>query len=337
MSDSDVTVLCCPACASNRASILASVPPKAKCADCSTTYVIPTIPDPAFEASEKRRRKTRTAAPGVRHRRDNGPIEFQVSAVPPPTPEQLGTTTALTHTLISGGPDDMRKAVHQAAKLSKKFGEEFEAKWLLPTEWLYKLGARNRARARYALVWRPRFLAVLALSRSIILACRSAKVSRPTVDAHRKQDPDFEAQCLAAEEHAVELLHDVAFRRALEGDCEPIFWQGIQVGHVRKYDGRLQIEMLRAHKPTKFKTPGSQAPLVAGDNNQVMIMTPERQDELIRLRREQLEAMRPPKELKASNEAFSDSGFLAKQREEEVAAQEKRAIVDSGNSSAGVQ
>ena len=42
-----------------------------------------------------------------------------------------------------------------------------------------------------------------------------------------------------------------------------------------------------------FKTPGSsqQAPLIAGDNNQVMIMTPERQDELIRIRRETLEAM----------------------------------------------
>jgi hypothetical protein len=98
-------------------------------------------------------------------------------------------------------------------------------------------------------------------------------------------------------------------RRAIEGDCEPIFWQGIQVGHVKKFDGRLQIEMLRAHLPAKFKTPGSQAPWVAGDNNKVMIMTAERQDELIRLRREQLEAMRP-KMVKdtAPNGAMSDSG-----------------------------
>jgi hypothetical protein len=40
-----------------------------------------------------------------------------------------------------------------------------------------------------------------------------------------------------------------------------------------------------------------------------MIMTAERQDELIRLRREALEAMNPPKQLSAPNGALnSDSG-----------------------------
>ena len=57
------------------------------------------------------------------------------------------------------------------------------------------------------------------------------------------------------------------------------------------------------------------APLVSGDNNTVMIMTPERQDELIRLRREQLEAMKPKPNF-ASNEAR---------------------LLDSGNSPAAVQ
>jgi hypothetical protein len=305
MSDFDVTILCCPACASNRAGILASVPPKARCADCGYIYDIATLPDPARGKEHKKRK----AAPGVRHRRDNGPVEFEVAVVPPPTPQQLGTTTALTHTLISGGPDQLIKAVHEAAKLSKKFGEEIEAKWCLPTAWLYKHGARYRARARYAMTWRPRFLAVLALSRSQILACRAAKVSRPTVDNHRKNDPDFEAQCLAAEEHAVELLHDVAFRRALEGDTEPIFWQGIQVGHVRKFDGRLQVEMLRAHMSKKFKTPGSGQPLIAGDNNQVLVMDADTIRKIQAARREALEAMNPPKQISASNEALnSDSG-----------------------------
>ena len=32
--------------------------------------------------------------------------------------------------------------------------------------------------------------------------------------------------------------------------------QGELVGHIRKYDTRVQIEMLRAHIPDKFKTPG---------------------------------------------------------------------------------
>jgi hypothetical protein len=49
--------------------------------------------------------------------------------------------------------------------------------------------------------------------------------------------------------------------------------------------------------------------LVAGDNNRVMIMTAERQDELIRLRREALEAMNPrPVKVIAPNGAMVDSG-----------------------------
>jgi hypothetical protein len=70
----------------------------------------------------------------------------------------------------------------------------------------------------------------------------------------------------------------------------------------------LRIELLRAHLPSRFKTPGQQAPLVAGDNNQVIVIDAAKRAELVALRREALEAMNPPKELKASNEAFSDSG-----------------------------
>ena len=217
-----------------------------------------------------------------------------------------------------------------------------EARWSLPTEWLYKLALTHRARAQYALAWRPRFLAVVALSRSIVLACRAAKVSRPTVNLHRRNDPDFDAQVIAAQEHAVELLHDVAFRRALEGDCEPIFWQGIQVGHVRKFDGRLQVEMLRAHMPSKFKTPGSGQPLVSGNNNQVLIITPEQRDELVRQRQEALEAMNPKRlpEVIASNEAMVDSSIDRENEQHDIARQ--NALADaasnrSGNSSGALQ
>jgi hypothetical protein len=157
---------------------------------------------------------------------------------------------------------------------------------------LQQLTLTNRARARYALRWRPRFLATLALSMSQISACRAARVAYNTVKAHRLADPDFAAQCLAAEEHAVELLHDVSMRSALEGDCEPVFWQGIQVGHIRKFDNRLRIEMLRAHMPDKFKTPGSKA-LVGGNVGNLIICGPEQLATIQAARREALEAMNP--------------------------------------------
>lgn len=36
-------------------------------------------------------------------------------------------------------------------------------------------------------------------------------------------------------------------------------WQGVVVDHIRKFDSRLQIELLRAHMPNTFKTPGQGA------------------------------------------------------------------------------
>ena len=76
------------------------------------------------------------AAPGVRHRRDNGPIEYQVQPVPPPRPEQLGQLTLHTETIIEDGPDALAAAHREAARLSVKFGEQFETQWCLMTNWL---------------------------------------------------------------------------------------------------------------------------------------------------------------------------------------------------------
>ncbi len=89
------------------------------------------------------------------------------------------------------------------------------------------------------------------MSGSKVMACRNARVGHSTVDYHLKNDPDFAAQAEAAKLHAIELLFTRAMQRAVEGDCEPVYWQGIKVGHVRKFDSRLQIEMLRALMPDR--------------------------------------------------------------------------------------
>src|SRR5438876_1533328 len=85
MSDADCTILDCPQCHSKRAGIIASVPPKAKCLDCRVVYEIRTIaptdsdyinPLKLGRSKDKQKRKAR---PGVRHRRDNGPLELEVT------------------------------------------------------------------------------------------------------------------------------------------------------------------------------------------------------------------------------------------------------------------
>ena len=114
---------------------------------------------------------------------------------------------------------------------------------------LESVSSRARAREMHPCM-EPRFLATVAMH-SVIAGERNAKVSPQTIALHRREDPNFETQVVAALAHAIELLHDVTMRSAIEGDCEPVFWQGIQIGHVHKFDNRLRIEMLRAHMPPR--------------------------------------------------------------------------------------
>lgn len=106
-----------------------------------------------------------------------------------------------------------------------------------------------RACARYALVWRPKFLAGLSLTNSPTLAARFARTTKQTVYNHKKWDSEIAEQWQEAVDHAVELLHARCFQRALEGDCEPVFYMGVRVRYVRKFDGRLHIELLRDPSP----------------------------------------------------------------------------------------
>jgi hypothetical protein len=292
----------CPECSSRKAAIITGGK-KAKCADCQHVYKIEPIPDP--EEPMPKARKKRTAAPGVRHRRDNGPKELDVKPVPPPPPDQLGTLHLHTESIIEAGPKALLHAHHRASKLSAQFGEKFKDEWRLKTKWLsdleasredisadpkYGMTARNRARAQYAMRWRPTFLAVVALSHSTELGACAAKVSKNTVVAQRREDPEFDSQVIAAQDHCIELLHAVTMRSALEGEIEPVYWQGIQVGHIKKFDNRLRIEMLRAHMPKTFKTPGSKVAIATGEgSNNMFICGPEEREELIKLRREALE------------------------------------------------
>ena len=177
------------------------------------------------------------------------------------------------------------------------------------TPYLQQLKATHRARARAATRWRPRFLKALRMSCNWTDSLKAAHVSYNTVKLHERNDPDFAAQLKEAEEEGAQLLHGVCFKAALEGNLEPVYWQGKIVGHIRKYDSRMQIELLRAHMPHLFKTPGSRAPVISGDsNNKGMIMDEETLTQIQAARQEALEAMKPKEIREAPNGASADSG-----------------------------
>jgi len=121
---------------------------------------------------------------------------------------------------------------------------------------------------------------------SKVMACRAARVGHSTADYHLKNDPDFAAQAEAAKAHTIELLHTRCFQRALEGDIEPVYYMGRPVGYIREFSDKLQIEMLRAWRADRFKTPGTQVNLAAkGD---VFLLTEEQRAELKAINRQWL-------------------------------------------------
>ncbi len=205
-----------------------------------------------------------------------------------PDPAQLGLTTTLLDKALAAGPIGIRKAQSVAIKFARKFQTETEDHFKKRTKFLQTWFDSNdpnaRARARYALVWRPKFLAGLSLTNSPTLAARFSRITKQTVYNHRKWDSEFAAQWQEAVEHAVELLHSRCFQRALEGDCEPVLYMGKPVGYVRRFDSRLQIELLRAYKPERFKAPGTQVNV--GVKSDVFVLTEEQRHELIRINRE---------------------------------------------------
>jgi hypothetical protein len=150
----------------------------------------------------------------------------------------------------------------------------------------------SRAAALDALRWRPRFLAHYAIANNLTLAARMAGVGRVTVHNHRHRDTQFAELVAAAKEEALDLLEAVTWKRSVEGDIEPVFYMGVPVAYIRKYDSKLQVELLRAHRPATYKTPGVN--LNIGAKGDVFVLTEEQRHILMDYKRRELLASPPP-------------------------------------------
>jgi hypothetical protein len=287
------SIVQCPECSSYNAAVLdISVPNvRCRCTDCGNVYSVrvrevtnddddngSTDEDDEAEDFTLRRRKAKADS------------RAQIAPTASPDPAQLGLTTVLVDKTLADGPAGLRKAQRVALKFARQFQQETEDQFKKRTnflnQWFDSIDPNARMRARYALVWRPKFLAGLSLTNSPTLAARFARTTKQTAYNHRKWDSEFAQQWEDAVENAVDLLHARAFQRALEGDCEPVFYMGLIIGYVRKYDSKLQIEMLRAYKPDTFKTAGVQVNIAAkGD---LFVLTEEQRLELQRVNRDWL-------------------------------------------------
>jgi Bacteriophage Sf6, terminase small subunit-like len=100
---------------------------------------------------------------------------------------------------------------------------------------------------------RALFLGALTEGVSVTAACDRAVITRRTVYDWRDADPEFAKAWDEAIEAGTDRLEDEAVRRAYEGIDDPVFYQGVKCGVVRKYSDTLLIFMLKARRPEKFK------------------------------------------------------------------------------------
>src|SRR6266404_4480813 len=146
------------------------------------------------------------------------------------------------------------------------------------------------------------------MTHNVALSCRHAKVSRNCVYEHAAKDPEFAQFWKDAEEHAMDMLHARVFQRSIEGDLEPVYYMGVPTGYIRKFSDKLQIEMLRAYRPDRFKTPG-QAPINIDTGSKILVLDEATRMRLIEKRRQALALMPGPDEDNNAKhlESFSDA------------------------------
>lgn len=99
---------------------------------------------------------------------------------------------------------------------------------------------------------RTAFLGALANTGNVTRAAQAAGMERTYMYVLRREDPEFAKDWDDAIPIGAAALEDEAVRRASEGWDEPVFYQGTQIGLVRKFSDTLLIFLLKARDP-KFR------------------------------------------------------------------------------------
>lgn len=100
---------------------------------------------------------------------------------------------------------------------------------------------------------RAAFLDALARTGNVSESATLAGIGRSAAYDWRRDDSTFAADWEAAVDEAADRMEREALRRAVEGVDEPVFYQGEEVGHVRKYSDTLLIFLLKAARPEKYR------------------------------------------------------------------------------------
>lgn len=101
--------------------------------------------------------------------------------------------------------------------------------------------------------WVEEFLRWLSACPNVTRACRAAHISTKTAYKHRRRYPTFAARWDEALQSGIAAAEDEAWRRAVHGTVDPVYFKGQVCGHMRNFDNVLLMKMLSAHKPSVYR------------------------------------------------------------------------------------
>ena len=99
---------------------------------------------------------------------------------------------------------------------------------------------------------RQLFLKILSETGNQRKAAEATGYSVAAFRKHKIKDPEFSEAWDNAYQDSMDKLEAEAWRRAYEGFEEPVFYQGRQVGIVRKYSDKLIEFLLTGGRPEKY-------------------------------------------------------------------------------------
>lgn len=102
-------------------------------------------------------------------------------------------------------------------------------------------------------IHKAKFLAAFSQHGTITHAAREVGINPKRHYEWLLSDPEYITRFKEAREQAVESLEREARRRAIEGTEQPVYWQGEQIGTIRKFSDVLLIFLLKGAKPEVYR------------------------------------------------------------------------------------
>lgn len=124
------------------------------------------------------------------------------------------------------------------------------------------MGARVTKKARsprqYGAKWTPevqeKFLDGLRNGLTPKQSAERLGMARATAFDHKREDEEFRALWEQAIDEGTDVIEAEAFRRAVEGVDEPVFYQGEPAGSIRRYSDTLLTVILKGRRANVYNT-----------------------------------------------------------------------------------